>query len=171
MIQHKLLSKRSKCVFGVPSVEYLGNFISAQDVSTDPKMIDAVQRWSTPTTVKQLKGFLGLDDCYRKFIKGYGLISKPLTELLRKDNFHWIVSADQAFAELKKALTSSPVLALPNYSLPFIVETDARGTCIGVVLIQPNHPIAFISKGIVPRHVALSVYERELLALVFAVTK
>lgn len=94
-----------------------------------------------------------------------------MTELLKKDNFHWSVSADQAFAELKMALTSVPVLALPNYALPFVVKTDASGTGIGVVLMQSYHPITFISKGLAPRHVALSVYERELLALVFVVTK
>ncbi|XP_075111167.1 uncharacterized protein LOC142181667 [Nicotiana tabacum] len=171
MVQHRLLVKRSKCVFGAPNIEYLGHFISAQGVSTDPKKIAAVQQWPTPTTVKQLRGFLGLAGYagyYRKFIKGYRLISRPLTELLRKDNFHWTVSADQTFAELKKALTSAPVLALPNYSLPFIVKTDASGASIGVVLMQSDHPIAFISKGLAPRHVALSVYERELLALAFA---
>ncbi|XP_075099010.1 uncharacterized protein LOC142175903 [Nicotiana tabacum] len=72
---------------------------------------------------------------------------------------------------LRSALTTSPVLALPDYSTPFVVETDASGTCIGAVLIQHGHPIAFISKGLAPRHLALSVYERELLALVFALTK
>lgn len=92
--------------------------------------------------------------------------------MLKKDNFLWTEAASQDFAELKLALTTAPVLALPNHSLPFVVETDASGSGIGVVLImQNNHPIAFISKGLAPRHAALSVYERELLALVFAVTK
>ncbi|XP_070031874.1 uncharacterized protein [Nicotiana tomentosiformis] len=101
--------------------------------------------------------------------KVYGLISKPLTELLKKDNFHWSVSADQAFAELKMALTSVPVLALPNYSLPFVVKTDASGTGIGVVLIQSYHPITFISKGLAPRHVVLSMWLAKLLPFDFEV--
>ncbi|XP_070029666.1 uncharacterized mitochondrial protein AtMg00860-like [Nicotiana sylvestris] len=171
MVTHSLLAKQSKCAFGVSRVEYLGYFISAEGVSTYPRKIEAVQQWPTPTTLKQLRGFLGLTGYYRKFIRGYGLIRRPLTELLKKDGFWWTDKAAEAFAELKSALTSAPVLALPNYALSFIVETDASGTGIGVVLMQTGHPIAFISKGLAPRHMALSVYEKELLTLVFVITK
>nr|XP_033515200.1 uncharacterized protein LOC117279724 [Nicotiana tomentosiformis] len=111
MVQHSLLAKQSKCAFGVSRVEYLGHFISVEGVSTDPKKI----------------GFLGLAGYYRKFIKGYGLISRPLTELLKKDNFHWSEAAEHAFKELKIALTSAPVLALPDYGIPFVVETNTSG--------------------------------------------
>lgn len=171
MVTHSLLAKQSKCAFGVSRVEYLGHFITVEGVSTDPRKIEAVQQWPTPTTLKQLRGFLGLAGYYRKFIRGYGLISRPLTDLLKKDGFLWNAKAADAFAALKLALTSAPVLALPNYTLPFVVETDASGTSIGAVLMQDDHPIAFISKGLAPRHMALSVYEKELLALVFAITK
>ncbi|XP_075096365.1 uncharacterized protein LOC142174465 [Nicotiana tabacum] len=133
--------------------------------------IGAVKQWPTPTNVKQLRGFLGLAGYYRKFIKGYGLISRPLTELLKKDNFHWSEAAEHAFKELKIALTSAPVLALPDYGIPFVVETNTSGTSIGAFLMHNDHPIAFISTGLAPRHIILSIYERELLALVFAVTK
>ncbi|XP_019258307.1 PREDICTED: uncharacterized protein LOC109236562 [Nicotiana attenuata] len=151
MVQNSLLAKQSKCVFGVSKVEYLGHFISNEGVATDAKKIAAVQHW--------------------KFIKGYGLISRSLTELLKKDNFYSSDSAAQAFSALKLALTTAPFLTLPNYSAPFVVETDVSGTGIGAVLMQHDHPIAFISKGLAPRHLALLVYERELLALVFAVTR
>ncbi|XP_019240554.1 PREDICTED: uncharacterized protein LOC109220546 [Nicotiana attenuata] len=171
MVSHNLLAKKSKCAFGVARVEYLGHFITADGVSTDPRKIEAVQQWPIPRTVKQLRVFLGLAGYYRKFIKGYGIISRPLTNLLRKDGFVWNAKAAESFAALKVALTSAPVLALPNYAIPFVVETDACGTGIGAVLMQHDHPIAFISKGLAPRHMALSVYEKELLALVFAVTK
>ncbi|XP_070031245.1 uncharacterized mitochondrial protein AtMg00860-like [Nicotiana tomentosiformis] len=114
-----------------------------------------------PTNVKQLRGFLGLPEYYRKFIRGYRLISRPLTDLVKKDNFNWSEAAEQTFKELKIALTSAHVLALPNYSLPFVVETDISGTRIGTVLMHNDHPIAFISKGLAPGHVILSVYERE----------
>ncbi|XP_019248584.1 PREDICTED: uncharacterized protein LOC109227846 [Nicotiana attenuata] len=111
--------------------------------------------------VKQLRGFLVLAGYYRKFIRGYGLISRPLTDFLKKDGFLWNAKVVDAFAALKLTLTSAPVL----------VETDASGTGIGVVFMQNDHPIAFISKGLAPRHMALSVYEKELLALVFTITK
>ncbi|XP_047259956.1 uncharacterized mitochondrial protein AtMg00860-like, partial [Capsicum annuum] len=115
----------SKCAFGVPIVEYLGHVISAQGVATDPKKIQAVQQWPIPRNLKQLRGFIGLAGYYRRFIKGFGAICRPLHDLLKKDGFLWIEDATRAFEELKSALVSAPVLAMPNYALTFMVETDA----------------------------------------------
>lgn len=98
-------------------------------------------------------------------------MSRPFTKLLRKNNFKWSDSVAQAFSALKLALATATVLPLPDYSAPFAVKTYASGTGIGVVLMQHDHPIAFINKGLAPRNLAFSVYERELLALVFVVTK
>lgn len=114
---------------------------------------------------------MGLAGYYRRFIKHYGVISRPLTELLKKDGFQWSNKAEEAFNKLKAALTSTPVLALPNSLLIFIVETDACDYGIRAVLMQDGHPIAYLSKGLSGRHQALSVYDKELLALVMAVTK
>lgn len=157
MVHNSILAKHSKCVFEVSQVVYLGHFISSEGFFTDPKKITAVQQWPSPTTIKQLRGFQGLVGYYRKFIKGYGLISRLLTELLKKDNFKWSAAADHAFDALKLALTTARVLHLSDYSIPFRVETDASGTGIGAVLMQQVLPIAFNSKGFAPRHVALSV--------------
>lgn len=103
-------------------------------------------------------------------IKGFGVICNPLTELTKKNNFKWSPAADATFVELKKALTNAHVLALPNANKTFIVETDASGYGIGTVLMKEGHPIAFISKALSPRHAALSVYDRKLLAILHAVT-
>lgn len=114
---------------------------------------------------------MGLANYYRRFVKDYGSISRPLADLLKKDQFIWSEKAELAFQQLKKNLSSTPVLALPNFDKVFVVETDASGTGIGAVLMQDHHPIAYISRMLKPKQQALSVYERELLAVVFAVQK
>ena len=158
-----LYAKRSKCSFGDQHVEYLGHIISFNGVATDPKKIEAMLNWPVPTTIKQLRGFLGLIGYYRKFIKGYSLISKPLTDLLKKNAFQWNPKAEQAFITLKSVMTTAPVLALPNFQEQVIIETDALGVGIGAVLMQQGHPIAFISKNFAPKHHGLSAYEKELM--------
>ncbi|XP_049370127.1 uncharacterized mitochondrial protein AtMg00860-like [Solanum verrucosum] len=85
LIKHQLLVRKSKCYFGAYKVEYLGHFISAEGVSTDPKKIVVVQEWPTPKYVKELWGFLGLVGYYIRFIRRYGWISKLLTDLLKKE--------------------------------------------------------------------------------------
>ena len=101
--KHQFLIKRSKCSFARNTVEYLGYVISEAGVATDSSKIQAVSLWPTPKTVKQLRGFLGLTGYYRKFIKHYGLLSKPLTDLLRKNvRFQWSLAANIAFEQLKK---------------------------------------------------------------------
>ena len=169
--KHSLLAKRSKCYFAQTSVEYLGHFISAQGVATDPRKIEAVQQWPTPKNVTQLRGFLGLTGYYRRFVKGYGEICKPLTVLLKKEQFKWSENSDAAFLKLKAAMISLPVLALPDFTQDFIIETDALGTGIGAVLMQKGHPLAYISKALSAKHQGLSMYENELFAIVYAVSK
>ncbi|KAM0035631.1 putative nucleotidyltransferase, Ribonuclease H [Helianthus debilis subsp. tardiflorus] len=167
--ENQLYAKRSKCSFAGSKVEYLGHVISKNGVSTDSSKVEAVKNWPPPKTVKQLRGFLGLTGYYRRFISSYGSIAKPLTSLLRKDAFVWSDEAQIAFEVLKTALIQAPVLALPDWSQEFIVETDASSKGLGAVLMQGNHPIAFVSKALSARQCTLSVYEKELLAILLAV--
>ena len=169
---HKLLLKRSKCSFAQQQLEYLGHIISGQGVATDPKKIEVVANWPQPSDTRQLRGFLGLSGYYRKFIKNYGILSRPLTNLLKKDVlFHWTPQLQTCFDTLKKALISAPVLALPNFTKAFTVETDASSTGIGAVLSQDSHPVAYLSKALGPKAQALSTYEKECMALILAITK
>ncbi|GJS00216.1 retrotransposon-related protein [Tanacetum coccineum] len=160
-----------KCAFGVTQIEYLGHVISDSGVATDPMKIKAIVEWPSPVTLKQLRGFLGLTGYYRRFIKDYGGIAKPLTQLLKKDSFEWNSEAEKAFQHLKQAMITPPILALPDFSSTFIIETDALSQGIGVVLMQHGHPIAFISKALSLKNLMLSTYERELLAVIHVVQK
>ena len=112
---------------------------------------------------------MGLAGYYRRFVRGFGGIARPLTNMLKKNNFHWSDEAKAAFQSLKDSLIQSPVLALPDFSKVFVVEVDASGYGIGVVLMQNHHPIAFISRVLNIQQQSLSTYEKELLAVVFAV--
>ena len=147
------------------------DIILADGVATDPSKTAAMLKWPKPTTVTELRGFLGLTGYYRKFVRNYGIIAKPLTQLLKKKNFGWNDQADKAFITLKSAMMCTPVLALPNFTEPFTIETDACGDGIGAVLMQKGQPIAFLSKALGDKHKHLSLYEKEFLALIMAVER
>ncbi|XP_024032893.1 uncharacterized protein LOC112095340 [Morus notabilis] len=160
-----------KCLFFQDTVEYLGHYISHGGVTADPGKIRAMVEWPVPTTVKGVRGFLGLMGYYRRFVKNYGAIARPLTELLKKGEFTWSKEAHRAFQELKRRMTETLILALPDFKDTFEVDTDASGAGIGAVLLQQGRPVAYYSKGLSPRTMAKSVYERELMALVLAIQK
>ncbi|CAM8876911.1 unnamed protein product [Rhodiola kirilowii] len=127
--------------------------------------------WPTPRNIRELRGFLGLTGYYRKFIHGYGLVVQPLTKLLKKDGFRWSSEAELAFSKLKVLLSNAPVLAYPDFSHHFTLETDASQYGIGAVLAQKERPIAYMSEALGPRNAGLPVYEKELLAVLSAVTR
>ena len=109
---------------------------------------------------------------YRRFIKNYGKIAQPLNMLCKSSgSLKWTPEAEEAFVQLKKAMTEAPLLALPDFSQDFVIETDASGNGIGAVLMQQGHPIAYISKALSIKHQALSAYDKEMFAILFAVRK
>lgn len=171
MRSNSLFAKESKCEFATERVEYLGHYIEKRGISTDPNKVKAVAEWPQPKSVKQLRGFLGLAGYYRRFVKDFGTIARPLTTLTKKEGFSWCPEADDSFGGLKNALCKAPVLALPRFDKPFVVETDASGSGIGAVLMQEGHPVAYISRHLKGKQLHLSIYEKELLAVVFAVQK
>jgi hypothetical protein len=170
LIQDKWLVKLSKCSFAQRKIDYLGHVISKAGVATDPLKIVAIEHWPAPAIVKQLRSFLGLAGYYRKFVRNFGIICMPLTDLLRKHaTFIWIKLHDQAFAALKQALMEAPVLTLPDFFKHFQLQTDASEMGVGAVLMQTRHPLPFISKALGPRTRGLSTHEKEYLAILIAV--
>jgi hypothetical protein len=164
-------AKLSKCNFGPHSIHYLGHIISDAGVSSDPENTTAMENWPTPSTVIELRGFLGLTCYYRKFVRNYVLITKPLRQLLTKKGFSWTLEADAAFQHLKTTMLSTLVPALPDFNLPFTMETDACDTGIGTVLMQDGHPISYLSKALGIQNKKLSIYEKEFLVVIMVVDK
>lgn len=171
LLDHKLFLKFEKCAFAQQQIEYLGHIISDKGVATDPTKTTAVQQWPVPQNFTELRGFLGLTGYYRKFVQSYGIIAKPLTSILKMKQFTWTAAAQQAFETLKAALSSTPVLTLPNFECPFEIDTDACDTGVGAVLSQNGHPVAYFSKALSATNQKLSTYEKEFLALLMAVDK
>lgn len=124
--KHKLFANRKMFAFGQQQVEYLGHCISEHGVSTDPQKIESVVKWPTPRVVRDVRGFLGLTGYYRRFVQGYGMLAKPLTELLKKEQFLWSHEAQTVFECLKMAMTSTPVLVLPDFTQVFIYSGIRR---------------------------------------------
>ncbi|KAL0545305.1 hypothetical protein IC582_015183 [Cucumis melo] len=155
----------------IEKVEYLGHIISGEGVEVDSEKIKAVADWPCPTNIREVRGFLGLTGYYRRFVQHYGSIAAPLTQLLKKGGFKWNEDAEESFRKLKSAMMSLPTLALPNFTLPFEIETDASGFGVGAVLIQSKRPIAFYSHTLSMRDRARPVYERELMAVVLSIQR
>ena len=127
--------------------------------------------WPIPIDLRSLRGFLGLTGYYRRFVENYRKIAWSLTQLLKKDSFKWGEGAQMGFEKLKKAMTSLPVLAVPSFTEPFVMETDASGKGIGAVLMQDGRLIACMSQVLFDRAQNKSIYERELMAIVLVVQK
>lgn len=145
--------------------------VSSQGVEPVFVKIQAIRQWPSPKSFKALRSFLGLARFYRCFIRGYASIATPLTTLLTCENFKWPPSAQLTFDQLKIAVSSTPVLRLPDFSIPFFPETNASSIGMGVVLTQKGHPIAFFSKAFSPKLLQASTYVRELATITVAVKK
>ena len=167
--QHQLYAKFSKCSFWIREVAFLGHVISAEGVMVDPAKIEAVVSWTPPTSVREVRSFLGLAGYYRRFVRGFSSIARPLTQLLRKDvPFEWTPECQSSFEELKKRLTTAPILSLPKGTEGFVVYTDASGSGIGCVLQQGDRVIAYASRQLKPSELNYPVHDLELAAVVHA---
>ncbi|GFQ68546.1 retrovirus-related Pol polyprotein from transposon 297 [Trichonephila clavata] len=170
----KLKLNPSKCNLFRHEVNYLGHIISADGVRTDPQKVSAVKDWRRPKNVHELRSFLGLCTYYRRFVKGFSSIARPLHRLTEnKQKFLWTDECEEAFNSLKAALTSSPILVYPDPEKQFILDTDASHESVGAVLSQEingqEHVIAYWSKCLSKPERNYCVTRKELLAIVKAV--
>ncbi|KAL0305166.1 UNVERIFIED_CONTAM: Retrovirus-related Pol polyprotein from transposon [Sesamum calycinum] len=164
--EHELYAKVSKCSFAQETISFLGHIVERGRIRMDPKKVQAIEEWRPPSDVHELRSFLGLANYYRRFVKGYSEIARPMTDLLKKtETWNWTPQCQVAFDNLKRAMVTDPVLAY-QISKPFTVETDASDFALGGVLMQDGHPVAFESRKLKDVERRYSVHEKELLAVV-----
>ena len=171
--QAGLKLKLGKCSFCQTEVAFLGHIVSRDGVATDPEKTAKVAKWPEPTSCREVQQFLGFANYYRRFVKDYAQIARPLHRLTEQGrDFQWSEECQIAFDTLRRALTSSPILAFPNPEKPFILDTDASDTGIGAVLSQEvqdgrEHVIAYASRVLSKPERRYCVTRKELLAVVF----
>ena len=176
--------KPTKCFFFRNEIEYLGHVVSGKGISTNPKKIEAVTKWPTPKTVYDVRSFLGFVGYYRRFIKNFSKITKPIREVItglenqskraaKKTYIEWTDTAESAFEALKTMCVSTPILAYPNYQLPFILHTDSSTDGLGAVLYQKQdgkqRVIAYASRSVSKAESNYPAHKLEFLALKWAV--
>jgi hypothetical protein len=144
----KVFAKLSKCEFNKLSVTFLGHVVGREGLSMERKKVECVLQWPRPTTKLEVQSFLRFANDYRRFIKGFSQIAAPISNITRAKNaFLWSEKLDKAFAALKHAFTTAPVLKIPDPTKPYIVKTDARVSGIGALLGKEEedgwHPVEF----------------------------
>jgi hypothetical protein len=143
---HKLHAKLSKCEFWLKQFAFLGHVVSKGGISMDPRKVQDVLSWKAPTSVNDIQSFLGLAGYYQRFIKGFSKISKPMTELLKKDmQFMWTPACESCFQELKKRPTTAPILVMPDMEKPLSIYCNTSGQGLGCVLMQDGRVVAYAS--------------------------
>ena len=166
--------KIDKCSFLRKEIKYLGHIITEDGVKPNPEKIEAITKYPIPKTPKQIKAFLGLLGYYRKFIRNFADITKPLTKCLKKEaKIEFTPDYIQAFEQCKTLLVNEPILQYPDFNREFIITTDASNVAIGAVLSQgkitEDRPVQYASRTLSETEQRYSTIEKELLAIVYAV--
>ena len=170
----RLYGRLHKCEFLKDKVDYLGFEVGHDGICTSLENVRAILDWPRPQSVHDVRSFLGLASYYRKFIKGFNQLAKPMTGLMRdKIAWSWGDAQEKSFVALKVAIATAPVLRLPDFERQFIITTDASDVAIGAILEQDFgsglQPIAFSSRKLNSTEIRYSAYERELLGIVWAI--
>ncbi len=172
--EHDLYLKPEKCTFKAQEVEYLGVIIGYGTIRMDPIKTQGVRTWEAPTNLTEARGFVGFLNFYRRFIKGFSKLARPLHNLTKKGvTWRWTHIEQKAFDKLKEAVANEPVLLFPQLAKPFEMEVDVSTIAIGAVLNQEGedgrkHPVAYYSKSFSAPERNYDIYDRELLAIVKA---
>ncbi|KAA0060279.1 pol protein [Cucumis melo var. makuwa] len=166
---NKLYAKFSKCEFWLKQVSFLGHVVSKAGVSVDPAKIEAVTGWTRPSTVSEVRSFLGLVGYYRRFVENFSRIATPLTQLTRKGApFVWSKACEDNFQNLKQKLVTAPVLTVPDGSGSFVIYSDASKKGLGCVLMQQGKVVAYASRQLKCHEQNYPTHDLELAAVVFA---
>ena len=176
LAQHQLRLNPEKCQFASDTITYLGHVVSPEGVLPDPNTINDVKNFKRPTCVRDVRAFLGLTSYYRKFVKSYSQIAKPMNRLLKKDQkFIWSDECEQSYQTLKNKLISAPILAHFKPECPILLFTDSSGYAMGAILAQIQEGkevvISYNSKSFDERQCNYSISEKECLAIVWGVQK
>jgi hypothetical protein len=167
--EHQLYAKFSKCTFWLEEIQFLGHVLSTKGIVVDPSKVKDILEWKSPTTVHQVRSFLGLASYYHRFIPGFSKIVKPITGLLKNDTkFDWSSKCNEAFEQLKVLLTTAPVLAQPDIEKPFDVYCDTSGSGLGCVLMQEGRVIACASRQLRRNEEHYPTHDLELATVVHA---
>jgi len=167
--EHQLYGKLSKCEFWLEEVQFLGHVISTQGIAVDPAKIETVVKWERPQTVSEVQSFLGLVGYYRRFVEGFSKMVSPLTQLTRKDQpFLWTDECEACFENMKRRLTTAPILAIPDTAKTFEVYCDASYQGLGCVLMQDKRHVAYASRQLKVHEKNYPTHDLELAAVVFA---
>ncbi|CAA0833174.1 Uncharacterized mitochondrial protein AtMg00860, partial [Striga hermonthica] len=160
--REKLYAKFSKCEFWLDRVAFLRHIFTAHGIKVDPGKIEAVSKWERPKNACDIRSFLGLAGYYRHFIEGFSKVAQPVTNLTKKNaKFLWSL-------ELKKRLTSAPVLTISDPTLKFTIYSDASKMGLGCVLMQQGKVVAYASRQLKPHEVNYPTHDLELAAVVHA---
>ncbi|KAA0051719.1 pol protein [Cucumis melo var. makuwa] len=166
---NKLYAKFSKCEFWLRKVTFLGHVVSSEGVSVDPAKIEAVTNWPRPSTVSEIRSFLGLAGYYRRFVEDFSRIASPLTQLTREGTpFVWSPTCESSFQKLKQKLVTAPVLTVPDGSGSFVIYSDASKKGLGCVLMQQGKVVAYASRQLKSHEQNYPTHDLELAAVVFA---
>jgi hypothetical protein len=167
--EHQLYAKFSKRAFWLEEIQFLGHVLSANGIAVDPSKVKDIIEWKPPTTVHQVRSFLGLAGYYRRFILDFSKIVKPITSLLKNDTkINCSSRCNEAFEQLKVLLTIAPVLAQSNIEKPFDVYYDASGSGLGCVLMQEGRVIAYASRQLCQHEEHYPTHDLELAVVVHA---